>query len=236
MPVSEAQYLAYLRRVNALTDATQAAFRKLWPKLDHSSMDALKADLGRYYPALIDEYGRAMSVLTAEWYGMSRDATTPYEPITARGDTGKTANKAINYVSSDSFSGDMAAFLEGAIIQGVMDYQRATITENVKRDPWAKGYVSIARPNACAFCQIKAIASYRNYQGKKLDFVVNGNAWHPDCRCTLQPVGATVPDWVVPDAAERMYDAATAELRAQGIHTRGIHDTLPMMRKLYGIK
>lgn len=236
MTVSESQYLVYLTQVNALSDQTKAAFMALWPRLDHTNMDTLKESLYRYMPALVDEYGTAMSVLTAEWYDMSRDGTTPYTATTAKGETGKTVSKAINYAFSDRFTGDVTGYLAGAAVRGVMDYQRATIIENVERDPWAKGYISVARPTACAFCQVKSIASYREFRGRRLQSRIFENAWHDDCRCTLQPVGSKLPDWVIPRQAEEMYEAASKELLRRGIKERTPQTVFPVMREMFNLR
>ena len=236
MPVSEAQYLAYLTQVNALSDQTKAAFMALWPRLDHTTMESLKASLVRYMPALIDEYGTAMAVLTAEWYDISRESVIPYTATTSRGETGKTVSKAVNYAFSDSFKGDVTGYLAGAAVRGVMDYQRATIIDNVERDPWAKGYISVSRPNACAFCQVKSIASYHEFRGRKLQSRIFQNAWHDDCRCTLQPVGEQVPDWCIPRQAEEMYQAASEELRKRGIYDRTPQTVFPVMREMFNLR
>lgn len=214
MAVTRRQFDAYARRNRQLDAGVRRAIDKLWSQLDKSSMDALLTDLAIYLPLVAEKFGKVAAVAAAEFYDESRKASRAkgsYKATTSTGATWKVG-RDIKYAASESFNGDVKSFLT-ATVQGVVrDYGRQTIAENSAADGWSDGYTSMPTSgNPCAFCQIKSMASYWNYDGRKLEEEVTEDAWHDNCSCELVPTFSEKPQWVV-DACkgyeDNYYDAA----------------------------
>lgn len=217
MSMSRAEFDAYARRTKALDAASRRAVDRLWPLLDSSSNETLLRDLSVYLPQVADKIGRVAAVNAAEFYDAARAASRArggYEAVTFQGGLWRV-ERDVTYALSDEFAySDPAEFLKACVESTVRDYGRATVAGNAGRDPGCTGYISMPTgDNPCAFCIMKSLGTYRNYDGQRLTEEVSGDAWHDNCTCELTPIFDGIPDWASErmDEYGEMYDAGRAQ-------------------------
>lgn len=200
MAVTRAQFDAYARRNAAIDANVKKAVDRIWGQLDTSSMEALLGDLATYLPLVAEKFGKVSALTAAEFYDLGRNAASAggaYEATTAAGALWMV-DRDLMFVASGGFDGDVRSFLTQSVQGVVRDYGRRTIAENSAADHWCDGYTSMpTSDNPCAFCQIKSMASFWNYGGRKLEEEVTEDAWHANCSCVLVPTFSDKPPWVV---------------------------------------
>ena len=199
MAVTRRQFDAYARRNATIGANVKKAIDRIWDQLDKSSMEALVNDLAIYLPLVADKFGKVAAVAAAEFYDASRKASKARGSYTATTATGALwkVNRDVTYAVGEDFAGDVKAFLTQSVQGVVRDYGRETIRENSRQDRWASGYNSVPTSgNPCAMCVIKALGSYRKYDGEFLHEEITQDAWHLNCSCELIPVFEDSPHWV----------------------------------------
>jgi len=213
MAVTRERFRRYVRAMNAISGRTRQAVLDLWPRLDHSSMDALREDLLRYVPPLVAKMGQVSAAVSARFYDDVRTAGR------ARGDYRATTSdpgltrveRALLYATGSQMAySDVPAMVAGAAATNVLEYGRQTIAENTAYDPFASGYRSVpSGDNPCPFCVIKSLNTwtYHMYAGERLTDEVDGDAWHDNCSCQLIPEVGDAPAWVDDGADRDWYEA-----------------------------
>ena len=248
MTIEKDAFLAHVRRAKALDKGVARAVDSLWDMLDTSDMESLYGELAIYLPLVADKFGQAAAVEASEFFDECRiaaGAKGSYTATTAKGGLWRL-DRDIAYSASAEFAyTDVKSFLVESAIGVVRDYGRETMRQNCRADRSCRGYNSVpTNSNPCVFCIMKALGSYYNYQGRKLDYEVHQDAWHPGCKCELIPVWKESPHWAVGDYEryQGYYDAGreAAEKIAEerGVDTsKGLSVELVQagMRKANGI-
>lgn len=221
MTISEASSNIYRSRKRVLLDKVRPAVNELWDLIDENGLE-VEAALTIYLPLIADRYGKAMAVMAADYFDESRTAAKVlggYEPITSTGALWKV-ERDITYALGDDFAySSVQDFLTASVAAAVEDYGRQTIIDNSERDAQCGGYVSIPGANPCVFCIMKSLDSYYNYSGEKLETQIDGEAWHDNCTCTLQPLWDDSPTFVEEriDEYRQMYnDGMEYAIEAKG--------------------
>lgn len=191
---SQAEVTAWAIESEALTTLVEAEFASHAADLatiDPATAAALIRDLAA---ELADEYGRAASLLAAEWYedlrpGDGFDATLVDPNIDKlQGD--------LSWSMRDLFADEPNAAKATSLSAEVTDLAisnagRATVLTNMRRDPLDVRYARHASASACAFCAMLATrqATYRSEETAGVDA-------HRKCHCIAVPVwpGQTVEE------------------------------------------
>lgn len=186
---------------------------------------AIRNELRRVLPALVDYYGEAASTVAADWYEMVRDvesipAKQRFRSELVIPDRFKEVEGTVERAAGALFTDNPEDFLRsvrGPISRYVIDASRATVIENTRNDPQARGWQRITRPGSCDFCRFLA-ARGGVYMASTVRF-----ASHNDCNC------AAAPSWD-PDAEEvdaRRYEASkrTSRMNAEQkrVHNERVH-------------
>lgn len=191
--LSEAHRLAQLR----LGAITVARLRLLWPLLDPAHLDdTFEGWVTSIVPVVADQRrksavlaGRYLTVFKTLELGLGASvspflADTVHVPrlTTSLLVTGPVSiKKAMTRGVTLQDALDIAEGATAAVgMRHALDGGRDTITQTVKADPDARGWVRVASGNACAFC-VSLTAP---------DVVVTGFEAHPGCSCTADPVYA----------------------------------------------
>lgn len=186
--------------LDALTAVLAAEFAREAapiPGIDPVEAAGLLRDLAA---ELVDSYGRAASLIAAEWYEDLRPSGG-FDPVILFPDL-DALQRDMNWALKDLIAKEQADY-ESAIRHSIevadlatMDTARRTTVENLRRDPLDVRYMRHASASACAFCAMLASrqAVYRSSDAA-------GVAAHRKCHCIPVPV------WPGDDAEEAPYVA-----------------------------
>lgn len=206
----------------ALSAALVTALRRLWPTLD---LNDVEGTLPRYkagVAALIDHFSSAAISLSADSFdamranaGVHGGFTTPIADLPAPEKVQASlgwATSPLTVTGGDASvheppSGDTVTIVqhrvEGAASKVVADAGRNQMIESILADKRVRGWVRVARPDACAFCRMLATrpilatsgAFYRTEDtaGRNANARFTGEGdykFHNSCHCTIAPVYA----------------------------------------------
>ena len=236
------EFDAYARRNRTIDAGARRAFDALWTSLGVEDVASSQEALARYMTPLADRLGKVSALNAAEFYDSCRasgKARGAYEAVTAQGRLWHV-ERDIAYAASAEFAyEDPAAFLRMCLESTVRDYGRETILFNADRDPQCTGYMSMPTgDDPCAFCIIKALGTYWNYQGRRLTEEISDDAWHANCTCELTPIFDDIPDWASErmDEYGEMYSAGRADAEKETGHkTLTANEVVNGMRRANGI-
>jgi hypothetical protein len=114
-------------------------------------------------PAQVDEWALAASAVAAEWYDAEREREEiegTFQAIVAPlGDLGTEALIGWSVAALYQPEPDLAlakSRLTGGVQKRLANSANSTITGSTVRDPQARGWYRIARPDACNFCRMVA--------------------------------------------------------------------------------
>lgn len=209
-----------------------------WDGLDHANAAATTQAAKDLSVALVDEYGTVLGGYAADWYEDVRaDAGVTTRFVAAPGSLPPVeqvvgvAGYAMGPLWSERAPDPGLALskLSGGLQRMVVNADRSTVIENVRRDPAAQRWFRYASANACAFCSMLAgVARYR--EQSTADFKP-----HDDCHCTAVPTFAgaepELPDYYADWQAG--YSQVADELRAAGLPVNQAN-VLPRLRKTLG--
>lgn len=157
---------------------------------------------------MADEYGRAASLVMAEWYEAVRPV--PGFDATLVEPDAEALQRNLSWSVRDLFVDEPdieAAVSKSAEVTdlAVTDAARGTVIQNARRDPLDVRYARHASANACAFCAMLATrqATYRAEDSA-------GFRAHRKCHCIAVPVwpGETVEEPPYVDGWRETYYAA----------------------------
>lgn len=222
---SEQQALTVLAANEFASQATDLAI------LDPSTAAGLIRELSA---EIATEFGRATSLLSAEWYEDLRPVGG-FDAVLLDPDLDKL-QRDLSWAMRDLFAEqeDLAsALLRSAEVAdlAVTDAGRGTVIENARRDPLDARYARHASATACAFCALLATrqAVYRSED-------TAGVEAHRNCHCLAVPVwpgqeveeAAYVADW-----RDTYYEARNQASLEGPVNTKTI---LKQMRLLGGLR
>ncbi|MFJ3839466.1 hypothetical protein ACIPY6_28720 [Streptomyces sp. NPDC090054] len=161
--------------------------------------------------ALIEQYGAASAVVSADSYGQQREAAQAagrYEAEPASGPPAEQVEKSLRWATKDLWDTEaeqepfevrlaQAEQRAEAVAQKlVADQGRATTRQAVDRDRGAIAYARAAALGGCAFCKLMASrgAVYKNARtaGRDANEKFTGSAsvvkFHDNCHCVIVPV------------------------------------------------
>lgn len=198
----------------ALGSLIPAAVLRVWPLLDVHDLRGTLPDFVTALTAIIQQYGRASAVAALDHYRSQRAAAgvpgaaplrMPPDPTTQAVTEAVRGALAPLYgpVTPEAEKAALKA-LDAEAEKLVLDYGRAAVTETVKEDRQARAWARVPNADACAFCLMLAtrgaVYSSARAAGRKdattkwADAKGYINSFHPNCRCTVEPVfGAYEP-------------------------------------------
>jgi hypothetical protein len=213
---TQAEVSAWAAEQEALTTLVAAEFAS--QAADLVVLDpAVAAGLIRELSAEIaDEFGRAASLLAAEWYEDLRP-TPGFDATLLDPDIDKL-QVDLGWAMRDLFAEEPDFSSALSLSEQVTDLSvtntgRGTVITNARRDPLEVRYTRHASANACAFCAMLASrqAVYRSEDSAGVDA-------HRKCHCTVVPVwpGQAVEEAPYVAQFRDDYYAAKDAARAQG--------------------
>lgn len=231
---TQAEASAWAAETEALTTLVVAEFASQTADLavlDPSTAAGLIRELSAEVAL---EYGRASSLLAAEWYEDLRP-DAGFSAVLTAPDLDKLQND-LTWAMRDLFieSDELAsAFSLSAEVTdlAVANAGRDTVIENMRRDPLDVRYSRHASANACAFCALLATRQdvYRTEESAGIDA-------HRMCHCIAVPIwpGQQVDEPSYVDEWRDTYYAARDKAAAEGdVNTKTI---LAQMRLLAGLR
>lgn len=165
---------------------------------------------------IVTKYGQASSTLAARQYAMSRQVaglTSRFTVIPAKPAPLKQVNINVGWALQDLYgsSPKNVVFrdnIESIVERLVLNAGRQTITDNVKRDPKATGWVRLTEMNPCSFCATLATRGAVYKSEKTADFKA-----HNHCRCHADPVFGPYELTAQVQAWKDLYRSSTAGIR-----------------------
>lgn len=193
-----------------LSDNAERDLALLWAQLDAATV---RDGLMDVLPSLVGQYGDASAAVTAEWYDEYRsnlNVRGTYAADLASPDLGAQALAGWGSQLAQTNWDTALAQIAGGLISRVMNASRATITDNAFRDPQARGWQRVARPDGCAFCQMLAGRGHVYRSQGTADF-----ASHDRCMCSAAPAfdGRPVPVRPYTPSDRTITDADRARVR-----------------------
>lgn len=174
-------------------------------------------------PGIVDYYLDGAAELALQWFEELREES---------GAAGRFSPEPVTPLYVDSLRAEMRAIaerVEAEMEQGLAEFMaeqaalvaeeavaegfRASILENVERDPESVGWRRFARPEACAFCKMLA-ARGAVYQASSARFaahgaVMAGGRKGGNCMCIAGPAFQAEGDWA--KATPLQYVASSAK-------------------------
>lgn len=160
--------------------------------LSGQSLGRIGYELNQVVPEIINLYGSASSIASADYYMSQRLAANvagakPYKPtLKSSYPVAKNTEGTIGYTMSriaasevDTLAGVSA--LTGGLQRIIAGIDRALIGDNVAADPIAVRYQRLASANACGFCLLIAI-------GANWDTQADTGGFHNSCQCVNVPI------------------------------------------------
>lgn len=230
-PAVERHYAAQ----TALSVALVIAVRRLWPILDLTNLKTTMPQYRQAMTAVVQHFGSASASLSAEHYSAMRAnagvpgsfRVAPLDPVPvekidastgwATADLWDSRFLDPNPVITPDFDPTVIientqTKVEGAAQKNVLDAGRDQIMEAVTADRKARGWVRVARPDACAFCLMLATRGvtrgstiYRSQQTASFEA-------HNTCHCTAEPVFGIYEAPAHIRAAAALYEKSTTDV------------------------
>lgn len=193
-----------------LSDNAERDLALLWAQLDAATV---RDGLMDVLPALVGQYGDASAAVTAEWYDEYRadlNVRGAYAADLASPDLGAQALAGWGSQLAQTNWDTALAQITGGLISRVMNASRATVTDNTFRDPQARGWMRVGRPE-CGWCAM-LISRGNVFRSRS----TAGFAAHDSCKCSCCPAWDTgqieaVRKEFVPTARRRSMDVAQAD-------------------------
>ena len=198
----------------ALAGLVPVVMAQAWPLLDVHNIQGTLPRFVAAVEAIVRRYGRASATAALQHYAAQRvtagvpgraPVVMPPDPASALVEDAVRASVADLY-GTVTPEAEQAAMdkLNAEAEKLVLDYGRQAITDTVKADKRAKGWARVPNADACAFCLMLATrgavyssaraAGQRDATTKWADAKGYINSFHPNCRCTVEPVfGAYEP-------------------------------------------
>lgn len=175
----------------------------LWGSLDPANPDTVASWI-EAVTAVVEDYSIAIGSLSQEMYLDAREDAgleSEFDPAVIEPPAIEQVEESLRWAISELWSGgskdDAWERLEGAATKLVLDVGRTVTAEAAVEDPQARGWVRIARPDACYFCRMLAIrAAARGWLYTSRDTALEagpgskrpGQKYHDHCRCVAAPV------------------------------------------------
>lgn len=199
-----------------LSDNAERDLALLWAQLDAATV---RDGLFDVLPALVSEYGDASAAVTAEWYDEYRsdlNVRGTYAADLASPDLGAQALAGWGSQLAQTNWDTALAQIAGGLISRVMNASRATVIENVDRDPQGRGWQRLARPDGCAFCVMLASRATLHDPTFYRDRGTATFAAHTNCKCSAAPAftDRAVPVKKYTPTDRNITDADRARVRA----------------------
>lgn len=212
-PEVQRNYAAHL----ALTTALLAALRRLWPTLDLSNAAETLPRYKAGATAVIDRFSMASSSLSLDHFDamLAREGMSAHNPPITEVPPGKV-QASLGWATDPIITGGDPSLhepipsdtvtivqqrVEGAATKVVMDAGRNQLIEAIMADKRVRGWVRVARADACGFCRMLATRPilatsggfYRTADtaGRNANARFTGSGdfkFHNDCHCTVAPV------------------------------------------------
>lgn len=187
----------------------------LWDQLDPQNLPETLDPWIEAVTAVIEDYAVAIGALAQDMYLDAREDAgfeSEFDPGTIEPPDVEQIETALRWAVSELVrGGDKDAAwerLDGAATKLVLDAGRDATAVAAVEDPQARGWVRVARPDACYFCRMLAIRPAARgwlYTSRETaETKADGSKYHDHCKCVAAPVfegqdydpPAYVRDWL----------------------------------------
>lgn len=216
----------------ALGSLVPAAVLRAWPLLDFHDIKGTLPDFITALTAIVRRFGGMSAVAALDHYASQRLAAgvpgspslrMPPDPAASVVEQAVRGAVAPLYgpVTADAEKAALEA-VDAEVEKLVLDYGRQAITDAVKSDRQARAWARVPNADACAFCLMLATrgavyasaeaAGRRDATTKWADAKGYINSFHPNCRCTVEPVFGVYEKTARVRAAEDLWKSSTKGL------------------------
>jgi hypothetical protein len=251
-------------RSEAIVSLAAGQLSQVWPRVDWGSPAAADA-VSTLYGGIVTQFGQATAAVAATVYDELREeqgvssnyVAEPADPFPQEAIDSAVRSAFLGRDRQDAAAGlptttsdlpveqRVPARLEAGLQRRVMQPARATVAQNVAKDPVQPRYIRVPRgKSTCAFCILLAsrdigpqfrgygAASVRTDPETGSQYLVdsNGERYHNGCDCEAIPLFGQRPEEVSPHfyAYRDLYEKAAAEAGTR----RDIRKVLASMRRL----
>lgn len=216
----------------ALATLVPVAVAQAWPLVDVHDLSRTLPGFVQAVQAIVQRFGPMSAVAAIDHYRAQRAAVgvsgaapvrMPTDPAQAAVDEAVRGAVSVLYGPVDA-EVERAALdaVSGEAEKLVLDYGRRATQDAVQRDREAKGWARVPHEGACAFCLMLATfgvlyksarsAGRRSATAKWADAKGYINVFHPNCRCTVEPVFGVYEKTAVTRQAEALWAESTKGL------------------------
>lgn len=156
---------------------------RILPSVRSMSPEAIRNMFLEFGPQLSDRYGQAAAMAAAEYF----EAATGYTARTAALTSHETVQGSIRYLAGGFWTPAREQALQqisASLVRHSLQAGRSTVAESAVRNQIT--YARAPSPDACDFC---IMLSSRGATYGSARSAGEGNQWHDDCRCVIEPVG-----------------------------------------------
>jgi hypothetical protein len=183
MMATPAQVNAFRVEFDLIDEALRRDVLRIMPSARNMSPSAIRDMFLELGPQLADRYGQAAALAAAEYF----EATTGYTARTAALTSHEAVQGSVRYLAGGFWTpARERAFqqIAASLARHSLQAGRSTVAESAARNQIT--YARAPAPDACDFC---VMLSSRGATYGSARSAGEGNQWHDDCRCVIEPVG-----------------------------------------------
>lgn len=195
-----------------------------WATIDKTDLDALRAEVERFFPVLIEEYGATAETVAADWY----EQIYRERPRLAQGLANEEIARArARWAIGEAWRGNPAQALSTLQLvtdEMVRQFGRDTVMRSAKSNK--RMFARVPRGDTCSWCLMLASRGFAYHSAELAGKMAK---FHGDCDCEIVP-----DDGVIPDG----YDADAMYEQYKSVHQTGDtdKDVAAKLRAKYGLK
>lgn len=197
-----------------------------WATIDKSDPVKLRAEVERFFPMLVEDYGEVASTAAADWY----DLIYEERPRLAAGMQNKEVARARSrWAIGKAWEGDVPQALSTLQLvtdEMVRQFGRDTVVRSAGSNKRMYARVP-GGTDSCAFCLMLASRGFAYHSRQK----AGGDLlkFHGNCSCEIVPDDGQVPGGYDPDAMYAQY---------KSVHETGDtgEQVAAKLRRKYGLK
>ena len=196
-----------------------------WATIDKSDLNALRAEVERFFPMLIEDYGEVASTAAADWY----DQIYRERPRLSQMRNEDIARARARWALGHAFQGDPDAAI-GALkvvaAEMVREFGRDTIISSAGLNKRMFGRVP-AGSDPCAWCLMLASRGFAYHSEE--DAKPMRKSHYGECNCEVVPDDGQIPEGYDPDAMYKIYESVHARFDND-------RDVAQKLRHKYGLR
>lgn len=197
-----------------------------WATIDKSDLTALRTEVERFFPLLVESYGEVAATAAADWY----DVIYEERPrLAAKMRNEDVARARARWAIGEAWRGDAPQALSTLSLvadEMVRQFGRDTIVRSAGSNNRMYARVP-SGSHTCAFCLTLASRGFAYHSESTAGGEMN--KFHGDCDCEIVPDDGKVPGDYDPDEMYEQY---------KSVHQSGdtINSVAKKLRSKYGLK